>query len=168
MSTLLGTAILDYGDNQRVASPSGNRPTHRIVTAHRAYCCKGEDRWCAIAVFTEGEWQAFCQVLGYPSWTREERFATPLDRWRNMGQLDSLVEEWTKEHSAEEVMSLLREAVVAAGVVQDTADLWQNPQLKAWSFFVELDHPVLGKVSFNVSPIQLSHTPSHFQQAAPS
>jgi len=167
MSTLLGTAILDYGVNHRVASPLGNRPAHRIAAPHGAYRCKGEDRWCAIAVFTKEEWQAFCQVLGYPSWTREKRFATPLDRWQNIDQLDPLVEEWTKERSAEEVMTLLQEVGIAAGVVQDAADLWQDPQLKARGFFVELDHPVLGRTFSDGSPIKLSDTPAHFQQAAP-
>jgi len=167
MSTLLGTAILDYGVNHRVASPLGNRPAHRIAAPHGAYRCKGEDRWCAIAVFTEEEWQAFCQVLGYPSWTGEERFATLSNRAKNMDQLDSLVEEWTKERSAEEVMTLLQGVGVAAGLVQDAADLSQDPQLKARGFFVELDHPVLGKTSSDGSPIKLSDTPAHFQQAAP-
>jgi len=167
MSTLLGTAILDYGVNHWIASPLGNRPAHRIAAPYGAYRCKGEDRWCAIAVFTEEEWQAFCQVLGYPSWTKEERFATTLGRWQNVDQLDPLVEEWTKEHLAEEVMTLLQEVGIAAGVVQDAADLSQDPQLKARGFFVELDHPVLGKTSFDGSPIKVSDAPAHFQRAAP-
>jgi len=167
MSTLLGTAILDYGVNHRVASPLGNRPTHRIAAPYGAYRCKGEDRWCAIAVFAEDEWQAFCQVLGTPSWTKEERFATLSDRVKNGDQLDLLVEEWTKEHSAEEAMTLLQGVGIAAGVVQDAADLSQDPQLRARGFFVELDHPVLGKSSFDGSPVKLSDTPAYFQQAAP-
>jgi benzylsuccinate CoA-transferase BbsF subunit len=167
MSTLLGTAIMDYGVNHRIASPLGNRPAHRTAAPYGAYRCKGEDRWCAIAVFTEEEWQAFCRVLGHPSWTKEERFATLSGRVKNIDQLDSLVEEWTKRHSAEEVMTLLQEAGVAAGVVQDAADLSQDPQLKARGFFVELAHPVLGKASFDGSPVKLSHTPAYFQQAAP-
>jgi crotonobetainyl-CoA:carnitine CoA-transferase CaiB-like acyl-CoA transferase len=105
--------------------------------------------------------------LGYPSWTREKRFATLSDRAKNMDQLDSLVEEWTKERSAEEVMTLLQGVGIAAGVVQDAADLWQGPQLKARGFFVELDHPVLGRTSSDGSPIKLLDTQAHFQQAAP-
>ncbi len=167
MSTLLGTAILDYGVNHRVASPSGNRPTHRIAAPYGAYRCRGEDRWCAIAVFAEDEWQAFCQVLGNPSWTKEGRFATLSDRVKNIDQLDLLVEEWTKEHSAEEAMTLLQGVGIAAGVVQDAADLSQDPQLRARGFFVELDHPVLGQTSFDGSPVKLSDTPACFQQAAP-
>jgi benzylsuccinate CoA-transferase BbsF subunit len=167
MSSLLGMAILDDGVNGRVASPSGNRPVHRVAAPHGAYRCKGEDRWCAIAVFTEKEWEAFVGVMNHPSWTREERFATTLERWQNMDQLDPLVEEWTKERPAEEVMSLLQGVGVAAGVVQDAADLSQDPQLKARGFFVELEHPVSGKIFSDGSSIKLSETSACFKRAAP-
>jgi len=167
MSTLLGTAILDYSVNGRIASPVGNRPIHRLAAPYGAYRCKGEDRWCAIAVFTEEEWVAFCRVLGYPLWTKEERFSTLSDRWQNIDQLDLLVEEWTKERSPEEVMSILQEAGVAAGVVQNATDLSRDPQLQSRDFFVGIEHPTLGKISFDGSPIKLSDTPAQFKRAAP-
>lgn len=167
MSTLLGTAILDYGVNGRIASPLGNRPAHRLAAPYGAYRCKDEDRWCTIAVFNEEEWQAFCRVLGNPSWTREERFATLPSRRENIDALDKLVEEWTKEHTAEEVMALLQRAEVAAGVVQDAADLSQDPQLKERGFFVEVEHPVMGKTIADSSPMKLLHSPAQFHRAAP-
>ena len=64
-------------------------------------------------------------------------------------------------------MYLLQEKGVAAGVVQDAADLSQDTQLKAREFFVDVDHPVLGKTSFDRSPIKLSDTPAYFRRAAP-
>ena len=167
MSTLMGTAVLDYEANGRVAFPTGNRPAHQIAAPHGAYRCKGEDRWCAIAVFTEKEWEALMGVMGHPSWANEERFATPLDRWQNIDQLDPLVEEWTRDYSAEEVMSLLQGVGVAAGVVQDAAGLAKDPQLKARGFFVELDHPALGRTFSDGSPIKLSETSAQFQRAGP-
>ena len=131
------------------------------------YACYKCDTSLVVAVFTEKEWEAFCQVLGNPSWVKEGRFATSLDRRRNADQLDQLVEEWTKEHSADEVMSSLQEKGIAAGVVQDAADLSQDAQLKARGFFINVDHPVSGKTSCDGSPIKLSETPACFQRAAP-
>jgi len=47
-------AILDYGVNHRVSQRMGNRdPNH---APHGAYRCRGDDRWCAIAVTNEKEW----------------------------------------------------------------------------------------------------------------
>lgn len=78
-----------------------------------------------------------------------------------------LVVGWTSERAAEEVMALLQERGVAAGVVQDAGDLANDPQLKGRSFFVELDHPELGKTISDATPIRLSDTPAKYSRAAP-
>lgn len=167
MSSLLGTSLLDYGANGRIARPTGNRPEYRMAAPYGVYRCTGQDRWCAIAVYTEQEWEAFVAVMGNPSWAGDQRFASLLDRWQNIDQLDSLVQEWTLERSAEEVMNLLQGVGIAAGVVQDAADLARDPQLKARDFFVELEHPVLGKNISDGSPVKLSDTSAQFGRAAP-
>ncbi len=75
------TMILDYTVNKRIQSASGNRLTY--AAPHGVYRCKGDDRWCAITVFTEEKWKLFCDVIGNPPWTLEERFATLLRRKEN-------------------------------------------------------------------------------------
>jgi benzylsuccinate CoA-transferase BbsF subunit len=134
---------------------------------HGVYRCKGEDRWCAIAVLTEEEWQGFKQALGNPPWAEDKRFATPTSRLKNKEELDSLIEGWTKKHTAEEAMARLQKHGVAAGVVQSARDLAQDPQLKERGFFIELDHPQLGKTVSDAAPIRLSNNPARYTRAAP-
>jgi benzylsuccinate CoA-transferase BbsF subunit len=85
---LLTPPLLDYAANGRLTPRPGNH-CHGAAP-HGIYRCKGEDRWCAIAVTTADEWQAFCQVLGTPAWTR--RFATLAARLQDVGELDHRVE----------------------------------------------------------------------------
>jgi benzylsuccinate CoA-transferase BbsF subunit len=131
------------------------------------YRCKGEDRWCAIEVAGDEEWPKFKEALGSPPWAEEKRFATLANRLRNKPVLDELIEVWTKNHTAEEVMARLQKQGVAAGVVQDARDLAQDPQLKERGFFIELDHPEMGKTVPDASPIRLSDTPAGYTRAAP-
>jgi len=63
---------------------------------------------------------------------------------------------------------LLQERGVAAGVVQNASDLANDPQLKARGFFVELDHPELGKTMSDATPVRLSGTPAKYNRAAPT
>ena len=56
---------------------------------------------------------------------------------------------------------------MAAGVVQDANDLANDPQLRARGFFIELDHPELGKTISDSTPIKLSDTPAKYNRAAP-
>jgi len=51
--------------------------------------------------------------------------------------------------------------------VQDASDLAQDPQLKQRGFFIELDHPELGKTISDATPIRLSDTPARYTRAAP-
>ncbi len=165
MSSLLDGAVLDYMINRRQVAPVGNSSTQ--AAPHGVYRCRGDDRWCAIAVFTDDEWQGFRRASGNPPWTGDKRFATLAGRLENAEALDRLVEEWTREHTAEEVMALLQGEGVAAGVVQDAHDLASDPQLRARDFFIELEHPDLGKTISDATPIKLSDTPARYKRAAP-
>jgi len=131
------------------------------------YRCKGDDRWCAVAVATDEEWEGFKKVLGNPPGAEDKRFATSAGRLKNKKVLDELIEDWTKTRSAEEVMSLLQKQGVAAGVVQSAADLAKDPQLKERGFFIELDHPQMGRTVSDASPVRLSDTPPRYSRPAP-
>ena len=52
-------------------------------------------------------------------------------------------------------------------MVQSASDLANDPQLKARGFFIELDHPELGKTISDANPIKLSQTPPRYKRAAP-
>ncbi|MFC1933759.1 CaiB/BaiF CoA transferase family protein [Chloroflexota bacterium] len=165
MASLLGSAFSDYAINGKPPEPAGNRSSE--AAPYGVYRCRGEDRWCAIAVTGDEEWEGFCRALGNPPWTEDSRFSTLSGRLKNDDELDRLVGEWTRQHTAEEVMTLLQAQGVAAGVVQDASDLARDPQLRARDFFIELDHPELGRTISDATPIKLSDAPARYSRAAP-
>jgi benzylsuccinate CoA-transferase BbsF subunit len=142
----LAPLILDYSANGKLIERNGNKVDY--AAPHGTYRCKGEDRWVAIAVFTEDEWDAFREVIGYPKWSREERFSTLGNRINNNEELDTLVSEWTAGFTPEQVMEMMQVKGVAAGVVSNAKDQAEDPQLKEYDYFQELDHPYLGKLGF--------------------
>jgi benzylsuccinate CoA-transferase BbsF subunit len=160
----LAPLILDYVVNQRVANRMGNHSSN--AAPHGAYRCRGEDRWCAIAVFTDEEWQSFSKVIGNPTWTNDARFATLPARKGSEAELDRLVEEWTINRSAEEVMTMMQVAGVAAGVLQTGEDLLEHdPQLKHRRSFRELDSPEIGKYYAPGPPFVLSKSSYELRRA---
>ena len=162
----VSTAILDYTANGRVDTRQGNRLGH--AAPHGAYRCAGDDRWCTIAVFTDDEWRALCRAMGDPEWAREERFATLQGRKENEDELDLLIEGWTAERSAEEVMETLQAAGVPAGVVQSARDVLENdPHLKARGYYVYQDHPEAGRTAYDGPGFRLSKTPGRLLSPAP-
>jgi len=160
----LAPLILDYIVNRRVAERMGNRSDK--AAPHGAYRCRGEDRWCAIAIFTDEEWGSFSRVIGNLAWANDLRFATLAGRKQNEDELERLLEEWTVNYSTEEVMNQLQRAGVAAGVLENGEDLLErDPQLKHRCFFGELDHPEAGKYCTPRPSFILSKCPGELERA---
>lgn len=153
-ASLVGEYYIDYTMNKRIPKPMGNRVPY--AAPHGCYRCKGDDRWCAITVFTDDEWRSFCRAIGNPAWCRSPKFADLLSRVQNADELDRLVEEWTSVREPLEVMEILQAAGVPAGIVQRAPDSIADPQLKARGAVVELDHPVAGKRLYPGIPYRLS------------
>jgi benzylsuccinate CoA-transferase BbsF subunit len=151
-------AILDWELNGHLQMRNGNRIAY--ASPHGVFPCIGDDRWCAIAVFTDDEWKGFCDALGNPPWSMEERFATLELRKMNEDALETLVSEWTVVHTAEDVMGMLQAAGVPAGVVQSMEDVVdRDPHLKAREFLIPLKHPVIGVFGHPNPPFKLTKTP---------
>ena len=161
----LGPLILDYIVNGRIAHRMGNRD--KYMAPHGVYPCLGADRWIAITVSSEEEWLAFCKVMGDPAWAIDPKFSTFLGRKENEDELDKCIAGWTKDYPREQLMATFQAAGVAAGVVQSAEDLFNDPQLKHREHFRILEHPVIGKHSYNAPAYRLSKTPNNIHKAAP-
>lgn len=158
-------AILDNEVNGREPSRVGNKCSY--AAPHNVYRCQGDDRWCAIAVITEEQWESFCKVTGNNSLVKDPKFATILPRKKNEGELDTIVEAWTVERTPEEVMEKMQAAAVPAAVVQNAADVYEDPQLKHREAHWQLSHPEIGLTSHLGSAFQLSDTPAQGRTPAP-
>jgi crotonobetainyl-CoA:carnitine CoA-transferase CaiB-like acyl-CoA transferase len=165
--TLMGPSFLDASVNGKEIQPQGNCPDYIAAAPYGCYPCSGTDRWCVIAASNEEEWQSLCRVLGHPGWMKEDRFTTVGKRKENRKELDELLARWTTQHTAEEVVRLLQEAGIPSGVVQNADDLSRDPQLAARNFFVQLQHPVLGKTIADRSPIKFEGDSTVGWKAAP-
>ena len=161
----LAPAVLDYTANRREGGRIGNR--HPSASPHGVYRCKGEERWCAIAIFSDAEWEAFCNVIGNPSWTNNRKFTTLLSRKQNEDEIDTLVAEWTINFTAQEIMVKMQSHGISAGVVQTAEDLHQDPQLKHRRHFWKLPHPEIGTYTCDSPAFKLSRTPCELSMPAP-
>ncbi len=128
-----GPSALDYQANGRLPARIANRDP--MFVPHGVYPCKGEDRWCAIAVQTEEQWESFCRLLGNPDWCHELEFADVQSRRANQNRLDELIGQWTAGRTAEEAMSGLQQAGVPASIVSQGQDLYDNPHLSSRGFY---------------------------------
>ncbi len=164
-AALIGEHYLDYTMNQREPQARGNCCPY--AAPHGCYPCQGQDNWVAISVFTNEEWRSFGKAIGNPAWTKDPRFADIPGRLKNVDELDQLVVEWTSDREAKEIMGMLQDSGIAAGVVQRAPDTLDDAQLEHDNALVELDHPVVGKRLYNNIPFHMSETPPLPSSPAP-
>jgi benzylsuccinate CoA-transferase BbsF subunit len=167
-----GPAVLNYQSNDVLPARIENRDPY--AAPHGTYPCRGYDRWCTIAVFSEREWHSFCDVIGNPAWTKRPEFETVDNRLRNVDELDRLVAEWTINYTPDEVMTRMQRAGVPSGIVAQGQDLSQSEHLKSRGYYKYVDYIVpdwekpgpewatAGPEICISEPIHFSETPCRF------
>jgi crotonobetainyl-CoA:carnitine CoA-transferase CaiB-like acyl-CoA transferase len=163
--TFLWPLMLDYFTNERVACRMGNHEPY--MTPHNVYPCLGEDRWVAITVTNDEEWESLCHLMEHPEWMKDPKFATLISRKENEEELDRLIGKWTKEYDPYQLMTKLQEAGIPCGAVQTAEDLFNDPQLKEREHFRFLQHQVMGECAYNSPAYRLSKTPNDIKKAGP-
>ena len=163
----LTPSILEYTVNDRIPNRNANRQPD--AAPHGAYRCQPDrvaDRWCAIAVTCDEEWHSLCNAMDAPTLADDPRFATLQSRKSNEDELDRIVEAWTAQRDAYQVMHLLQAHGVPAGVVQTGEDILEHdPQLRHRNFYQRLDHPALSSYRAPQASFRLSDAPCQLQRA---
>jgi benzylsuccinate CoA-transferase BbsF subunit len=150
--------VLDYAVNGKEPERIGN--SSPAACPHGIYHCKGDDRWCTIAVTSVEEWRAFCLEMGTETLGQDPKFKTFSQRKANEAALDEIITAWTSKRSPEEVMERLQKVGVAAGVVENIKDVLNDPQLKQRNLFWKMNHPEMGEFTHLGESFMLSKTPS--------
>ena len=177
VASVVGPSLLDISANGRTQLPPGYASQEGPAAPHGVYKCRplknddgsvDDDRWIAISVRTGTEWRRFVTAIGSPSWASDPSFRTLYLRMRNSNALDENISRWTAEHSAEDAMTTLQDAGIAAGVVQNGIDLCaRDPQLKERGFWPTVATAKGATTQVTGIPFKLSATPSQVRTIAP-
>jgi benzylsuccinate CoA-transferase BbsF subunit len=157
--------LLDAAVNKREPVRNGNAVAG--AAPHNVYPCKGKERWCTIAVSTDAQWAALCNVIGRAQLAGDPRFDTLQRRKANEAALDAAIEAWTIDRAPEEVMSTLQAAGVPAGIVENAADVFSDPQLRERGLFWPMEHSEMGMFTHLGSSMVLSETPAQASTPSP-
>jgi crotonobetainyl-CoA:carnitine CoA-transferase CaiB-like acyl-CoA transferase len=159
---LLGEFYLQGPCTGRPLTPQGNAVEYAVP--HGVYPCAGEDRWCAIAVMTDAEWECLVQCCGWPS---DPQLATLAGRTAARAAIDSRVAEWTRRLTPEAAAAALQAAGVSAVPVQSPDDSRADAHFAERGAIVTVQHPEIGAERHIGNPIRMSRTPLVTAAAAP-
>lgn len=158
-------ALLGFFADGRIAGRSGN--SHPVAAPHGVYPCLGDERWVAISVHDDDEWERFRTALGEPAWALAPELGETAGRKANEEEIDRRVAAWTSGRSRERVVDTLRASGVHAAPVNDAGDLFGDRALRAHEFWRPLAHAELGAHHAEGPPYLLSETPAEIHSPAP-
>jgi crotonobetainyl-CoA:carnitine CoA-transferase CaiB-like acyl-CoA transferase len=153
--------LLDYKLDGVIGTRMGNRSPRAVP--HGAFACQGEDRWIAIACWTDDEWARFTGFLGFD----DPSLATLDARLERVDEVEAAVEAWTQTRTREEAADLLQAAGIEAVPVQDFGDIHQDPQVQHRQHFVPLTHPHMGDGLYERTGTRVGDTPHGYDRSGP-
>ena len=127
-----------------------------------------DDDYVVIGANADTVFARFAEATGHPEWAEDERYATHNARGENQEELDSMISGWTKEHTVDEVLEVLKEAGVPASKVFTAKDMVEDPHYAARENVVTVQDPEIGPFPMqNVVP-RLIETPGKVRWTGPA
>jgi crotonobetainyl-CoA:carnitine CoA-transferase CaiB-like acyl-CoA transferase len=162
---LLGDLFLKESLEPGSVEPDGNRDQRGAPWG--VYQCAGEERWCAITVRNDDDWQHLRMALGDPAWAQSPELATSAGRRAVADELDVHLSKWTMERSDRDVMATLQGVGVPAGMMMYPADLASDEHSLARRFPRRVDQPGLGPVLLEGQAFEATGMPDPLVTPAP-
>ena len=133
MVSLLGAEWMAYKATgvqpERRANRDPNYCPHGVFASTGS--TDSDDEWIALAIDGDGQWAAFCALMGRPDLAVDVRFANHADRKANEDVLDDIVTAFTNPLDKWDAATLLQDAGIAAAPVEHLADTYgRDPQLR--------------------------------------
>jgi crotonobetainyl-CoA:carnitine CoA-transferase CaiB-like acyl-CoA transferase len=131
---------------------TGNRHGGLSVAPYNVY--PASDGHIAIITVGEEQWRRLTAAMDLPELAEDPRFADSASRLANLDALDVAVAEFTRTRPKQELFELLTAHRVPAAPVRDLGEVVEDEHLHARGFLRRLDHPQLGEIVVQQSPIR--------------
>jgi formyl-CoA transferase len=125
-----------------------------------------DEKWMVIAANADKVFRRLCEAMGRPELADDSRFSTHIARGENQDEIEGLIADWARLHTAKEIDEILNTAGVICGPIYTIADIFEDPQYRARDMLVEHEDPEFGTyVGPGIVP-KLSHTPGAVRWSA--
>jgi len=144
---------IEFQVTGRLLTCSGNRGPY---AAPQGIYPTAEGEPLALAVATDAQWRALCDLLGAADWAADPALATAAGRRAAHDAIDERIARWSGERACDACVERLVAAGIPASAVVDGHGVRPHPQLEHRRFFQTLEHPEAGRVDYPVLPMRFS------------
>ena len=144
------SGLVNQATNWLVAGHSPQRmgSAHPNIAPYGTPYSTADQRSIVLAVGTDRQYAALCEILGRPDLANDPRFATNADRVEHRDALTQILNAQIGRFEAEDFLTALHEHNVPAGKVRDVPAVFDQPTAQAMVFNAENDPPSLRQAAF--------------------
>ena len=148
----LGSHYLVGGE---VPARQGN--AHANIVPYQVFAVA--DGHIIVAVGNDRQFARLCELLGLAALGQDARFAANAGRVRHRDALIPVLQQAFRARDRHACLASLEAAGIPCGPVNDLAEVFAYPQVRARGMIVDASHPHAGALPLVGSPIKLSVTP---------
>jgi CoA:oxalate CoA-transferase len=144
--------------------PPRNGNDHMVVAPYGLF--NASDGPIAIAPSTEKNWQQLCTALELQHLISDPRFDSAEKRRDHRADINAIVARALRGRTRAEWISLLNQAGVPCGPVNNLAQAFSDPQVRHQEMVITSQQPS-GPVNIPGFPVKLSHSPARLRKPSP-
>ena len=161
-------SLVNIGMNYLASGKVPARVGNRLPTLYPSDAFRCADGYMMLIVGNDRQFERFCKAAGIPGVATDPRFVSNALRLRHADDLAPLIEVALRKRNVGEWIALLEEHGVACGPINDLAQVFDDPQVRAREMVVTLDHPLAGKLKTIANPIHFSDSKIRYGNAPPT
>ncbi|EJN09988.1 CaiB/BaiF CoA-transferase family protein [Herbaspirillum sp. YR522] len=160
-------SIANQGMNYLISGKTPRRAgnKHPNIQPQDVFACA--DGYIVLVVGNDGQFAKFCQVIGHPEWTSDERFASNGNRVRHQAELLPMITEVLKTRGMQQWANLLDAAGVPCSPINTIPQVFEDEQVKHRGMLLDIAHPSAGSVPQIRSPMRFAQAALSFDKAPP-
>jgi crotonobetainyl-CoA:carnitine CoA-transferase CaiB-like acyl-CoA transferase len=162
--------VIEYSAYGALLQREGNRgPAAAPQNLYRSADVDEFDRadcWVAIAVATDGQWEALRDAIGHPDWAMDPNLSDECGRRARHDLIDEQLAAWCLPRSSDTIVETLWTTGVPVAKVMPPHRQAELAQLIHRGFFEQVGHPLNSTASHSTLPVNLASGPGQFHRGS--
>jgi CoA:oxalate CoA-transferase len=146
-------SLVEYLHEGRSAKRTGDE--HPLVP-WKLYPCK--DGYVAVIGGPVRHWLRGASLFEEPK-LLDKKYQHMADRIKYRQEVEALIQPWLNRNKKKDIYHAGQSQRLAFGYLANLAEVLESPQHRARGYFIEIDHPVVGKHKHCGAPFRPSETP---------
>jgi crotonobetainyl-CoA:carnitine CoA-transferase CaiB-like acyl-CoA transferase len=162
------SALSNVAMNYLVSGDVPIRRGNRLPSVYPSDAFQCEDGYLMLIVGNDDQFKRFCATAGIGALMDDERFRSNELRVKNADVLGAQIAEALFARPVAHWMTVFEKANVPCSAINNIAQVFDDPHVRAREMLINLDHPQSGKLPNIANPMRFSRSPVRYRRAPPT